>query len=129
MGSGNFANTLYTNPRSLNPQQGENMFVQNESPQCIWCDRSDGTHSVACARATAAEERLKLIAPLADDPRARVVLRQGECELSLFDAEQLLSLDVLQELDEPNTYGIAGEPDGEEAARNERLVQTRRLNR
>jgi hypothetical protein len=35
---------------------------------CFWCDRIVG-HSEACARATAAETRLREIAPLSDEEK------------------------------------------------------------
>jgi hypothetical protein len=42
--------------------------VESQPAKCLWCGRTAG-HSLACARATAAEDRLREIAPLPGDAR------------------------------------------------------------
>ncbi len=43
----------------------------NETAVCLWCDRSDGTHTVLCERATLAERRLAEIETLTTGDRAK----------------------------------------------------------
>jgi len=50
------------------------------TPPCLWCDRSDGTHSDVCARTTEIEARIAALAATPPDgplPGSRVEVNDG----------------------------------------------------